>query len=83
MVFAQSEVDPNPTFFSIMISKSGDRLTILDCIPELTEQLSVGLRSTFPRQVSADRATEDGLHIFEVKRGYGGAPHGLHMPGRA
>ena len=60
-------------FFVIMISKSGDRLSVLDGPPDLTQELGMNLRASFPRRITTDRATEDGLHIFEVKKGsYGG-----------
>lgn len=56
------------------LSKSGDRLTILDAPPQLTEQLGIALRANFPRKITTDRATDDGLHVFEVRKGsYGGA----------
>ena len=58
----------------IMISKSGDRLSVLNGPLDLTQELGIGLRAAFPRRITTDRATEDGLHIFEVKKAtYGGA----------
>ncbi len=53
----------------MMLSKSGDRLTFLDGPADLTIALGTALREYFPRRITTDRATEDGLHIFEIKRG--------------
>lgn len=60
----------------MMITKSGDRLTILDGPPQLTQELGIGLRANFPRKITTDRATEDGLHVYEVRRG----GHGGTLP---
>ncbi|KAI0363906.1 hypothetical protein BV20DRAFT_1125960 [Pilatotrama ljubarskyi] len=74
MIFVDSTPDYEAQVFLIMFSKRGDRLTILDGPPELTQQLGIDLRATFPRKITTDRATEDGLHIFEVKKGSYGSP---------
>ncbi|KAI0825101.1 hypothetical protein BC628DRAFT_1321021 [Trametes gibbosa] len=74
MIFVDSTPDYEAKVFVIMFSKRGDRLTILDGPPEVTQQLGMDLRSTFPRKITTDRATEDGLHIFEVKKGGYGEP---------
>ena len=50
-------------------------MTFLDAPYELSQQLGIELRGTFPKKITADRATEDGRHVFEVKKSnYGGAP---------
>ncbi|KAI0778221.1 hypothetical protein BD413DRAFT_601021 [Trametes elegans] len=74
MIFVDSTPDFEAQVFMIMFSKAGDRLTVLDGPPELTQQLGMELRATFPRKITTDRASEDGLHIFEVKKGSYGAP---------
>ncbi|KAI8995661.1 hypothetical protein BD414DRAFT_480184 [Trametes punicea] len=74
MVFVDSTPDYEAQVFIIMLSKRGDRLTILDAPIELTQQLGIELRRVFPRRITTDRATEDGLHIFEVKKGSYGTP---------
>ncbi|KAI0651888.1 hypothetical protein C8Q79DRAFT_1005141 [Trametes meyenii] len=74
MIFTDSTPDYEAQVFLIMLSKRGDRLTVLDGPPEMTQQLGIELRATFPRKITTDRATEDGLHIFEIKRGEYGAP---------
>ena len=61
-----------------MLSKAGDRLTLMGAPYELSEMLGMELRAYFPKKITADRATEDGRHIFEIKRsGYGGASRPL------
>ncbi|KAJ8489793.1 hypothetical protein ONZ51_g2722 [Trametes cubensis] len=74
MVFVDTTPDYEALVFLIMLSKRGDRLTIIDGPPELTQQLGIELRRNFPRRITTDRATEDGLHIFEVKKGSYGMP---------
>lgn len=74
LIFVECPPDPAPEFFLMMLSKAGDRLTLMDAPYELSEGLGVELRSTFPKKITADRATEDGQHVFEIKRSsYGGA----------
>lgn len=75
MIFVDSTPDFEATVFLIMFSKRGDRLTILDAPAELTQQLGMELRATFPRKITTDRATEDGLHVFEVRKGGYGCKH--------
>ncbi|KAI0335236.1 hypothetical protein GY45DRAFT_1240736 [Cubamyces sp. BRFM 1775] len=74
MVFVDTTPDYEALVFLIMLSKRGDRLTIIDGPLELTQQLGIELRRNFPRRITTDRATEDGLHIFEVKKGSYGMP---------
>lgn len=69
MIFVDSTPDFEAIVFLIMFNKRGDRLTILDAPAELTQQLGMELRATFPRKITTDRATEDGLHVFEVRKG--------------
>ncbi|KAI0735135.1 hypothetical protein C8Q76DRAFT_272072 [Earliella scabrosa] len=69
LIFAECDPDVETYVFSMMLSKSGDRLTILDGPPDLTQELGIGLRANFPRKITTDRATEDGLHIYEVRKG--------------
>ena len=70
-----STPDHEPSLFLMMLSRAGDRLTFLDAPYELSQQLGIELRGTFPKKITADRATEDGRHVFEVKKSnYGGAP---------
>jgi len=68
LIFSQSEVDQQAYFFSICISHSGDKTSILDCPPHLSEGLSNNLRKHFPRKVTFDRVARDGEHIIELKR---------------
>ncbi|KAM5536215.1 hypothetical protein V8D89_010114 [Ganoderma adspersum] len=68
LIFVECPSDPTPEFFLMMLSKAGDRLTLMDAPYELSEGLGVELRSTFPKKITADRATEDGQHVFEIKR---------------
>ena len=75
MVFVDTTPDYEALVFLIMLSKRGDRLTIIDGPPELTQQLGIELRRNFPRRITTDRATEDGLHIFEVKKGSYGSKY--------
>ncbi|KAI0639437.1 hypothetical protein C8Q77DRAFT_1213997 [Trametes polyzona] len=74
MIFVDSTPDYEAKIFVLMLSKRGDRLTVLDGPPELTQQLGIELRAAFPRKITTDRATEDGLHIFDIKKGGYGAP---------
>ncbi|EIW64641.1 uncharacterized protein TRAVEDRAFT_139680 [Trametes versicolor FP-101664 SS1] len=74
MIFVDSTPDFEAIVFLIMFNKRGDRLTILDAPAELTQQLGMELRATFPRKITTDRATEDGLHVFEVRKGGYGSP---------
>ncbi|RPD82520.1 hypothetical protein L226DRAFT_528678 [Lentinus tigrinus ALCF2SS1-7] len=69
LVYHATPPDEEAFAFAMMISKSGGRLTFLDGPPDLTTALGTALREFFPRKVTTDRATEDGLHIFEIKRG--------------
>ncbi|KAI1797915.1 hypothetical protein LXA43DRAFT_274409 [Ganoderma leucocontextum] len=68
LIFVESPSDPAPEFFLMMLSKAGDRLTLMEASYELSEMLGMELRATFPKKITADRATEDGRHIFEIKR---------------
>lgn len=77
MIFVDSTPDFEAIVFLIMFNKRGDRLTILDAPAELTQQLGMELRATFPRKITTDRATEDGLHVFEVRKGGYGCKHTL------
>ncbi|TFK93463.1 hypothetical protein K466DRAFT_616493 [Polyporus arcularius HHB13444] len=69
LVYHAAPPDPEAFVFAMMLSKSGDRLTFLDGPADLTIALGTALREYFPRRITTDRATEDGLHIFEIKRG--------------
>ncbi|TBU35285.1 hypothetical protein BD309DRAFT_902626 [Dichomitus squalens] len=72
LIFVDSTPDHEPSIFLMMLSRAGDRLTLLEAPYSLSEQLGMELRATFPKKITADRATEDGRHVFEVKRsGYG------------
>ncbi|PIL31927.1 hypothetical protein GSI_06631 [Ganoderma sinense ZZ0214-1] len=68
LIFVECPSDPAPEFFLMMLSKAGDRLTLMDASYELSEMLGMELRATFPKKITADRATEDGRHVFEIKR---------------
>ncbi|KAI0724586.1 hypothetical protein C8T65DRAFT_627009 [Cerioporus squamosus] len=69
LVYHAAPPDPEAFVFAMMLSKSGDRLTFLDGPPDLTVALGTALREYFPRRITTDRVSEDGLHIFEIKRG--------------
>ena len=77
LVYHATPPDEEAFAFAMMISKSGDRLTFLDGPPDLTIALGTALREYFPRKITTDRATEDGVHIFEIKRGTTG---GTYIP---
>ncbi|OBZ79188.1 hypothetical protein A0H81_01099 [Grifola frondosa] len=81
LIFAASPPDYEAQIFLVTFSHSGGKLSILDAPAELTQELGIGLRQAFPRKIATDRATEDGLHVFELKKGYGGpqVPKSLFM----
>ena len=58
-------------FFSIALSQNGDKLSLLGVPPQLAHSLGDNLRSTWPHRVASDRAREDGVHIIELRKGYG------------
>ncbi|CDO71593.1 hypothetical protein BN946_scf184911.g63 [Trametes cinnabarina] len=74
MVFVETDKDYEAQIFLMTLSKRGDRMTIAEAPEELMEQLSAELRRTFPRRFTADRATENNIRIFEVKKGSYGTP---------
>ncbi|KAL6309942.1 hypothetical protein BKA93DRAFT_722088 [Sparassis latifolia] len=70
-VFVHSPVE-TAHFFMITFSRSSEKVTLIDVPHELAQQLAAGLRSMYPRRISSYGATEDGIHIIEVKKaGFG------------
>ncbi|KAI0788430.1 hypothetical protein C8Q75DRAFT_231803 [Abortiporus biennis] len=69
LVFGGSEQAPSAHFFSVALSQSGDKISILDAPPMLAQDLATSLRNIFPWKVASDRATEDGVYVIELKKG--------------
>lgn len=58
-------------FVSVLISQSGEKLSLLGVHPQIAHQLGDSLRATFPHKIASDRAREDGIHIIELRKGIG------------
>ncbi|KAF7791889.1 hypothetical protein EIP86_002913 [Pleurotus ostreatoroseus] len=58
-------------FFSVLISQSGEKLSLLGIHPQIAHSLGDSLRATFPHKIASDRAREDGIHIIELRKGIG------------
>ncbi|THH01797.1 hypothetical protein EW026_g965 [Hermanssonia centrifuga] len=69
LVFVNSPPDPSAIFFSVAISQSGDKFSLLDAPMEIAQTLGNNLRSAFPHKIASDRAKEDGIYVIELKRG--------------
>lgn len=67
-IFSRSTPEEIPYFFTISLSQSGGKLSILDAPSHVTESLNHSLRSAFPRQIIADRATEEGVCVIELRK---------------
>ncbi|EKM61066.1 uncharacterized protein PHACADRAFT_247419 [Phanerochaete carnosa HHB-10118-sp] len=72
LIFARAQHEKLPYFFSISVSQSGSKYSFLDAPPRIAESLSEAIRALWPHKVSADRRTEGGVFIFEVKKNAGG-----------
>lgn len=72
-MFVNSPPDPSAIFFSVAISQSGDKFSLLDAPMEIAQTLGNNLRSAFPHKIASDRAKEDGIYVIELKRGVSGA----------
>jgi len=71
LIFGDSEPSPMAHFFSVSFSQSGEKISILDAPPMLSQNLSTNLCDIFPRRIASDRTTEDGLFRIELRKGVG------------
>ncbi|TFK57095.1 hypothetical protein OE88DRAFT_1650672 [Heliocybe sulcata] len=61
-------------FFSVMFSRKGEKVTILDAPEPIKDSIGVALRNTFPRRVASDKILEDGMCVIELQKNVMGAP---------
>ncbi|TCD71552.1 hypothetical protein EIP91_008933 [Steccherinum ochraceum] len=73
LIFTMAQRDVRAYFFSVSISPSGDKMTIVDGPQPILPALDAGIRSIFPRKIASNRHTEDGVYKIEVKKNFGGA----------
>jgi hypothetical protein len=58
-----------PHFFTISVSTSGSKLSILDAPPPIIDNLGHQLRAYFHRLIEVDRTTSDGETRIQIGRG--------------
>lgn len=75
LVFQHGQADPAADFFTISLSQSGEKLSVLGVHPQLAQALIDGLRAQFPRRVAFDGPREGGIHTIEFGRGSGASLH--------
>lgn len=78
LVFVRKQHDQLPYFFSVSISQSGSKFSFLDAPARVVENLSDAVRGMWPHRISADRRTEDGLFVFELRKNTSGQPKVTH-----
>ncbi|KZT30567.1 hypothetical protein NEOLEDRAFT_1082664 [Neolentinus lepideus HHB14362 ss-1] len=61
-------------FFSVLFSRKGEKVTILDAPEPIKDSIGVALRNTFPRRISSDKIVEDGMCVIELQKSAIGAP---------
>ncbi|KAJ3551675.1 hypothetical protein NM688_g4564 [Phlebia brevispora] len=71
LVFLYTAPDPMVDFFSVLISQSGEKLSILGIEPQAAHSLGDSLRAMFPHKIASDRAREDGIYVIELRKGIG------------
>ena len=81
MIFVATARDPTALFFSISVSPSEDKITIVDAPHYLLPNLETTIRSFFPRKIASCRYTEDQVYKVELKRSFGGKPFRYVHPG--
>lgn len=54
--------------FTMSISQSASKFSFLDAPPYHMHILIGKLRDMFPRRITSDRATEDGVMIIEIRK---------------
>lgn len=58
-------------YFTVSLSPSGDKMTIVDGPTSILPSLDAGIRAVFPRKIASNRYTEDGVYKIEVKKSFG------------
>ena len=71
LIFEHVGPDPMADFFSVLLSSSGDKLSLWGVPEPIAHGLGDSLRAQFPHRISSDRAREDGVFVIETKKGIG------------
>ena len=71
LIFQHGQADPAADFFTISLSQSGEKLSVLGVHPQLAQALIDGLRAQFPHRMAFDGPHEGGIHTIEFGRGSG------------
>ncbi|KAI0094871.1 hypothetical protein BDY19DRAFT_915025 [Irpex rosettiformis] len=69
LIFARSAPEQVPYFFTISVSTSGSKLSILDAPPLVIDNLGRELNAYFQRLIEVNRTTADGETRIQIGRG--------------
>ncbi|KAI0692765.1 hypothetical protein BC835DRAFT_1355983 [Cytidiella melzeri] len=69
LIFSRGAPEQLPLFFTISVSTSGSKLSILDAPAPVIDSLGHQLRSYFPRLIDVNRTTADGETRIQIGRG--------------